>query len=321
MSRPGAAERLSRLLAIVPWIVAQDGPTVADICERFGVSERDLIADLNLLFMCGVYPYTPDTLIEVDIDDGRVWVRFADWFKRPLRLTPPEGLALMAAARAILGVPQPGRDERDERGALATALAKLEMVLGAGGEEALDVELGLASAEVLQTFQLSCSQQRKVLVDYYSFGRDVTGERVVQPWRLFSSGGHWYLLAWCERVADKRLFRVDRVRSAVALDEQFDPPPNLGPVAVYEGRPDDPLVVLDLAPGAHWIAEQYPNEGVLDLGDGNLRVRLRASSSAWLERLLLRAGPDATVVSGAEGVVPAAARRLLSVYGHVTSRE
>ncbi len=321
MSRPGAAERLSRLLAIVPWIVAQDGPTVADICERFGVSERDLIADLNLLFMCGVYPYTPDTLIEVDIDSGRVWVRFADWFKRPLRLTPPEGLALMAAARAILGVPQPGRDERDERGALATALAKLEMVLGAGGEEALDVELGPASAEVLQTFQLSCSQQRKVLVDYYSFGRDVTGERVVQPWRLFSSGGHWYLLAWCERVADKRLFRVDRVRSAVALDEQFDPPPNLGPVAVYEGRPDDPLVLLDLAPGAHWIAEQYPNEGVLDLGDGNLRVRLRASSSAWLERLLLRAGPDATVVSGAEGVVPAAARRLLSVYGHVTSRE
>ena len=113
MSRPGAAERLSRLLAIVPWIVAQDGPTVADICERFGVSERDLIADLNLLFMCGVYPYTPDTLIEVDIDGGRVWVRFADWFKRPLRLTPPEGLALMAAARAILGVPQPGRETNE----------------------------------------------------------------------------------------------------------------------------------------------------------------------------------------------------------------
>jgi proteasome accessory factor C len=340
MSRPGAAERLNRLLAIVPWIVAQDGPTVEEVCERFGVSERDLIADLNLLFMCGVYPYTPDTLIEVDVDDGRVWVRFADWFKRPLRLTPPEGLALVAAARAILGLPQPGTTTgvpgaggpsngaeqhrlpaRDERGALATALAKLEMVLGAGGEEALDVELGLASADVLRTFQLSCSDRRKVLVDYYSFGRDETGERVIQPWRLFSSGGHWYLLAWCEKVEDKRLFRVDRVRSAISLDEHFDPPGSLGPVSVYEGSPDDPLVVLDLAPGARWIADQYPNEGVVDHGDGNIRVRLRTSSRAWLERLLLRAGPDATVVSGAEGVVPAAARRLLSVYGHVTSRE
>ena len=55
--------------------------------------------------MCGVYPYTPDALIEVDLDGGRVWVHFADWFRRPLRLNAPEGLALVAAARAILGMP------------------------------------------------------------------------------------------------------------------------------------------------------------------------------------------------------------------------
>jgi predicted DNA-binding transcriptional regulator YafY len=319
VSRPSAAERLERLLAIVPWVVAQDGPTVAETCERFGISERDLIADLNLLFLCGVYPYTPDALIEVDIDGGRVWVRFADWFRRPLRLTPPEGLALVAAARALLGVPAPGAP--DDRGALSSALSKLEMVLGAGGEEALEVELGTASAEVLRTFQLAGSEHRKVLVDYYSFGRDEVGERVVRPWRLFSSGGHWYLLAWCEKVADRRLFRVDRVRSAALLEGNFDPPDDLGPIAVYEGSPEDPLVVLDLAPAAQWVIERYPNEGTVDLGDGNIRVRLRASSKAWLERLLLRAGPDATVVSGAEGVLPAAARRLLEVYGHVSSRE
>ncbi len=316
MSRPSAGERLERLLAIVPWVVAQDGPTVKETCERFAISERDLIADLNLLFMCGVYPYTPDALIEVDIDGGRVWVRFADWFRRPLRLTPPEGLALVAAARALLGVPRPGAP--DEPGALASAVSKLEMVLGAGGEEALDVELGAASAEVLRTLQCAGSEHRKVLVDYYSFGRDEVGERVVRPWRLFSSGGHWYLLAWCEKVADRRLFRVDRARSAALLDEHFDPPDDVGPVTVYEGRPEDPLVVLDLAPGAHWVAERYPNEGTVDMGDGIVRARLRVSSKAWLERLLLRAGPDATVVSGAEGVLPAAARRLLGVYGHVT---
>ena len=313
MSRPSAAERLERLLAVVPWVVAQDGPTVGETCARFGISERDLIADLNLLFMCGVYPYTPDALIEVDLDGGRVWVRFADWFRRPLRLTPPEGLALVAAARALLGVPGP--DSATERGALASAVSKLEMVLGAGGEESLEVELGEASAEVLRTFQLARGEQRKVRVDYYSFGRDEVGERVVRPWRLFSSGGHWYLLAWCEKVADKRLFRVDRVRSAVLLEEHFEPPEEVGPVTVYEGSADDPLVVLDVAPGAHWILERYPNEGTLDMGDGTVRVSLRASSRPWLERLLLRAGPDATVVSGADGVLQGAARRLLGVYG------
>lgn len=320
MSRPSAAERLSRLLAIVPWVVAQDGPTVSEVCERFAITETDLIADLNLLFMCGVYPYTPDALIEVDIDRGRVWVRFAEWFRRPLRLTPPEGLALVAAARAMLSVPAvPGAPTSGGREALASAVAKLEMVLGAGGEEGVDVELGAASADVLSTFQLACGERRKVLVDYYSFGRDETGERVVHPWRLFSSGGHWYLAAWCEKAEDKRLFRVDRVRSATLLDESFEMSEGLGAVPVYEPKPEDPVIVLDLAPAAQWIAERYPHEGVIDLGDGNVRIRLRASSKAWLERLLLRAGPEATVVSGAEGVLTAAAQRVLAVYGHVTS--
>ena len=74
---------------------------------------------------------------------------------------------------------------------------------------------------------------------------------------------------------------------------------------VYESRADDPVVTLDLAPGAHWVVERYPHEGTVDMGEGVLRARLRVSSRAWLERLLLRAGPAATVVSGADGVAAA----------------
>ena len=129
------------------------------------------------------------------------------------------------------------------------------------------------------------------------------------------------MLAWCEKVDAKRLFRVDRARSATLLSEHFDPPDDFGPVPVYENRADDPVVVLDLAPGAHWVVERYPHEGTADLGEGVWRARLRVSSRAWLERLLLQAGPEATVVSGADGVAAAAARRILAVYGHVTSKE
>ena len=318
MTRPSSAQRLARLLAVVPWVVAHDGPTVSEVCQRFGISEQELVADLNLLFMCGVYPYTPDALIEVDLDGGRVWVRFADWFQRPLRLSAPEGLALLAAARAMLAMPVPGAGEPS---ALASAVAKLGTVLGAGGDDPLEIALGAAAADVLEALQKAVAEGRKVFLDYYSFGRDETGTRVVRPWRVFSSGGHWYLLAWCEKVDAKRLFRVDRARAATVLAEHFDPPDDLGPVPVYEGGADDPLVTLDLAPGAHWVAERYPHEGVVDLGDGVWRARLRVSSRAWLERLLLRAGPDVTVVSGGDGVASAAARRILAVYGHVTSRE
>ena len=49
----------------------------------------------------------------------------ADYFRRPLRLSPQEGLALVSAGSALLSVPG-----ADPDGALATALAKLETCSG-----------------------------------------------------------------------------------------------------------------------------------------------------------------------------------------------
>src|SRR5205823_10799188 len=95
--RSGADERLRRLLALVPWVATHDGPHIEDVCARFGTTERELLDDLDLLFLVGVHPFDPGSLIEVDVDEGRVWIRFADWFARPLRLTPAEGLSLVAS--------------------------------------------------------------------------------------------------------------------------------------------------------------------------------------------------------------------------------
>ena len=309
MSRAPAQDRLGRLLAVVPWVAAHDGPPVEEVCRRFGLTEKDLLADLELLFLCGVYPFTPDSLIEVDVADGRVWIRFADYFRRPLRLTAPEGLALVSAGSALLGVPG-----ADPQGALGRALTKLETVLGGGADDAIEVELGPVAPAVLATVRRGAEQHRKVEIDYYSFGRDGHSTRVVQPWKVFNTSGQWYLSGWCERAEGERLFRVDRVSGARLALGTFDPPVAVHPPQAFGARPEDPRVVLDLAPRAHWVASQYPNEGVEARPGGILRVRLPVSQPAWLERLLLRAGTDATVVEGDPALRRRAAHRLLNRY-------
>lgn len=317
MSRPSADERLRRILALVPWVAAQDGPSIDEVCARFGCTERELLADLDLLFMCGVHPFSPDEMIEVDVTDGRVWIRFADWFSRPLRLTPGEGLALVTAGAALLN--EPGTDPD---GPLARGLAKLATVLGVDPDEAVEVELGDAPADVLATVRRAAADRRQVDIEYYSYGRDAWARRTVDPYRVFSAAGQWYVRAWCHRVQAERLFRVDRMRDPVVLDTSFDPPAE--PVgaaeeAVYHPRPDDPLVVLELPAEARWVTEQYPVESIAEKDDGRLVVSLRVSERAWLERLLLRLGPAARVVEGAEGVAKAAAERVLGRYsGSVT---
>ena len=300
------------MLAIVPWVAAQDGPEVAEVCRRFGVGEDELLADLQLLFMCGVYPFTPDVLIDVDVADGRVWIRMADYFRRPLRLSPQEGLALVSAGLVLLTMPG-----SDPDGALATALGKLETVLGIGIDQGVDVELAAVRAPVLSAVRRAADQERKLEIDYYSFGRDEHTTRVVHPWRVFNATGQWYVSGWCERAEHDRLFRVDRISRAVVLDEGFERPEDVlsAPPAVFTPLPTDPVFVLDLDPPAHWIADQYPNEGVEVRPDSVLRVTLRSGQTAWLERLLLRSGPAARVVEGDRSILPGAASRLRARYG------
>jgi len=309
MSRPGAQDRLARLLAVVPWVAARDGPLVAEVCQRFAVTEHDLLDDLDLLFLCGVYPFTPDSLIEVDVADGRVWIRFADYFRRPLRLTAPEGLALLSAGSALVAIPGADAD-----GALARALDKLASALGVDADESVAVELGSARPEVLDQLRRAAAEHRRLELDYYSFGRDSFGVRLVEPRDVFNARGQWYLSGYCPAAGGERLFRVDRISRATVLDETFPPPAAPPDRRVFHPEAFSQTIVLDLATAGRWIAEHYPNLGVAERPDGTLRVTLPVSERPWLERLLLRAGRAATVIEGDASVGPAAAARILTRY-------
>jgi proteasome accessory factor C len=304
-----ADDRLQRLLALIPWVAGRDGPQVDDVCARFGCTEAELVEDLELLFLCGLHPYTPDVLIDVDIADGRVWIRYADYFARPLRLTPAEGLGLLAAGRTVLAT-----SGGDDGGPLTRGLDKLAAALGVDAEEAVEIELGPVADDLLGTLQAATARHRQVEIDYYSFGRDERARRVVDPYTVFSAGGQWYVSGWCHRVDDERLFRVDRISAATLLETGFHPPRTAPELSAYRPGPADRRVTLDLEPAGRWVAEQYPVEDVAEVDGGRLRVTLAASQPAWLERLLLRLGPAGSVVGGDGGMTCQAARRLLARY-------
>lgn len=287
--RLSANERVQRLLTMVPWIAAHDGPTLREVCDRFGLTRAQLLADLDVVFMVGLYPFTPDELIDVIIEQGRVWIRLAPYFERPLRLTPEDGLALVAAGQSLAAVQGAEAD-----GPLQRGLAKVAAVLGLAEE--VNVSLGEAGAGLLTALRDAVDRRHQVELDYYTYGRDERTTRVVDPYRVFADQGQWYLAAFCHLAEDERLFRVDRVARVTELTTTFERQGEASQLGVYSPRPTDPRVTLDLEPEAHWVAEQYPIEARETLADGTLRVRLAISAEGWLERLLVRLGPLARVV-------------------------
>jgi len=312
MSRRPAEDRLRRILAVIPWVAAADGPAVDDVCARFGYqSEGELQDDINLLFVCGVPPYTPDALIEVDLADGRVWIRYADWFARPLRLTPAEALTLVASSTALLGVEEGGADTESP---LARGLAKLANALGVE-EEVVDVTLGRPPSDALARIHDASRRHRQVEIDYYAYGRDEHTTRVIDPHLVYSAAGQWYVAAYCHVARADRLFRADRVGRASVLAESFRPRASPEPPPVFAPAPDHPLIVVDLEASAAWAATQYPTASVTQLGGGRQRVAFWVAGEAWLARLLLRLGRDARVVEGDPSAAVRAAQRILSRYG------
>ena len=301
----GVGERLRRLLVMLPWLMERKHASLAEMAERFRVSENELVRDLEQAAMCGLPPFL-DEVVDLYIDDeGIAHAEIPRFFTRPLRLTAPEGFALLAAGRVAMGMPG-----ADPEGPLGRALTKLEAVLGDDGM-VLDLDQPPATADLIE----AASRSARVAITYWSVSSDETTERVVTPRAVFTDRGRWYVIADDDRSGEERMFRVDRI-SAWTVTGDVDRP-RLVEVptgdAWFDDAPDLPVVRLRVAPAGHWLVERFPVRSVTHDGD-DLVVELVVASERWLEQVLLRLGPAAVVVSPPEwrDVAARAAAELLS---------
>jgi proteasome accessory factor C len=288
------AERLRRLLAVVPYVVRHPGSRITELSRLFDTSEQELLADLNLLFLTGLPPYGPGDLIEVDVDDeGRVWIRMAEYFSRPVRLTRSEALALYLRGSEVLG--SPGLHEAE---ALRSALDKIGASLGPEALGDLRVEFGDATRAPghLEAVRRAAAARQRLEIDYYSATRDQVGRRRIDPEQVFSAIGNWYVVAWDDGADAERLFRVDRIREVRPTGDTFEPRGLVGQGRdLYTGSAEDLTVRLRLRPGARWVAEYYQVDRARDQ-NGSLEVALPTKNLAWVAKLILRLRGEAEVV-------------------------
>ncbi len=222
------AVRLRRLLAILAWLAQVGEAPVDQTAARFGLTPEALITELEMAACCGVPPYTPDQLIEIVVTDTTVSTRVGTALARPRRLSPAEGFALAASARALLAV-----SGSDEGGSLSTALAKLDRALG--GEQ-LDVELD--TPVLLPLVRQALADGTRLAISYYSASTDRVSDREIAPIRLFASDGHWYVDAHCSTAGDLRRFRVDRINHAEPVNGARPHPGADRPAPVPADPPD-----------------------------------------------------------------------------------
>lgn len=278
--------RVRRLLIVLPWLMERGSAPIAEMCERFQVSERDLVADLEQVAMCGLPPFL-DEMIDLYIDDGVAHVGVPRFFTRPLRLTAPEAFTLVTAVRAALTMPG-----ADPEGPLARALAKLEAVLGDDGL-VVDLRQPASTADLVTATERS----ERVRLTYWSAANDEVTERVVTPRAVFADRGHWYLLADDDRSGEERRFRLDRVMSWELTGETVPRRPVTVPDGDdwFDDANESVVATLSLDPSARWVIERFPIRSVREEGE-RLIAELVVANERWLRHLVIRLGTAAAVL-------------------------
>jgi len=231
-------------------------------------------------------------------------------------------MALAVALRALLEF-----GDTALRSAVASALAKIEAVVGA--EPRVGVQLGGGADAVRDALTDALARGVAVRLEYNGASRGATTHPVVDPGRVAVRDGYAYLDAWSHERAAWRTYRLDRIVSVAPLaqpvGEHGEPPGWAG--GWLDHRPDAVEVTLTLAPEGRWITEYYPMRAVVPAGDGasegggpagdGVRATLLVADPVWLRRLLLRLGPAVLAVDPPEAAASAreAARAALAAYG------
>lgn len=295
------SSRLARLLNMVPYFIANPGISAVEAAEELGVTTKQLMDDLNQLWMCGLPGYGPGDLIDLSFSEESIEVTFSAGIDRPLRLTSTEATALLVALRSILEMPG-----MVDPTAAQGAMAKIESAAGAaavrngststGGA----VPAGRSEDPAAATVRSALARTHALRLVYYSASRDAVSERVVDPIRIVLVDNHSYLQAWCRQAEGVRLFRFDRLDDATEFDERSNPPADAleqdSALDLFSDDPALPLARLRVDASHGWLLDQYPMDQQAVGADGSIDVTMRFATLDWMARLVLGFGSGLTVL-------------------------
>jgi len=298
--RETAAARLSRLLALIPWLEQHDGISITEAAEHFGVTPQEIERDLWLTICCGLPGHGPDQLIDIQFwdDDGRIHVIDPQTLDRPLRLSAGESTALLVGLRLLGQVPGD-----HDRSALASATAKLEAAVDAAQGAAVVVDV--ADERIAAQLVDAIESGRAVEITYAGASRDEVTTRVVDPASLVMHAGRRYLVAWCHSADAQRTFRLDRILALEVLDRPIseriaDTSPD-GPIAPVAGVD----VRLRVAARSRWFLEafdamEWTGPGPDADGPGWVEASVVVADPDWLARLVVAQGGGVEVLEPPE---------------------
>jgi proteasome accessory factor C len=200
MSTPIA--KTARLLSLVPFLLTHQNIALRELSREFSCTEKEMLDDLNTLWMCGLPGYTPLELIDLSFDSGFVTIRNAEVLQEVRSVTMEELIVLLLGLDLVKSAAQNPQIQES----IESLRLKIQRISG-------DVVLAkpVISHEMVHLINLALKQRSELLFTYLSSSNDEPTKRVIHPTDLRSEGTLLYLDGYCIDARAFRTFRIDRI--------------------------------------------------------------------------------------------------------------
>jgi len=295
-----SAERLTRLLTLVPWLAAHSGVSKADAARHFGLTVAQLESDLQLITFTGPGMYGGE-LVDIAFEDETITVYDHQGLNRPLDLSADESATLLVGLHALQQLPD------IDAGLVAQVIDKLAAYAGAEA----DLDVHVRANPQAATIADALSQGRDVEFTYIHPIRDDATERTVTPLSVITRNGVDYLNGWCRTAGGRRTFRLDRMRACAVGEPSLPVPDEVDDPSLGSGQ-----AVVEVSAAAEHLLERVPCT-VLERGT-TVRARVDYADERWLATWVAVGGGALRVIEPA-GVAEAVAARVQTALDAYTA--
>lgn len=303
MSEPSkallASDRVRLYLTLVPYLLERRQVHVDEAAAEFGVTPEQLRAMVEKLTLIGLpgdsnLYQPPQDLFDINWDlldaEGVIEITNEVGLRRVPRFTAREAAALLAGLQLVASVPSVAASDL-----VSGLLAKLSRGASAAPLEVVVAPPALDDMRNAVTQALNTGVA--VSFTYQALDAEAT-TRTVDPVRVLTSNGEWYLQGWCHLRQAMRTFHLDRVRAPQLTDipatHRADPVPDL-----FEGDPDEDIGELRMPASIASLLGDVLAHAETDEEAGIVTARLRMSDPRGLKRVASRFGGQAVVTAPA----------------------
>ncbi len=279
--------KLDRLVGILSILLQKEQVTAPQLAEKFEVSVRTILRDLDALSRAGI------PIVTRQGSGGGISILEGYKLDRTL-LTSREMQDILTGLRSLDSVNGTNRYQ-----CLMEKLSADSSQLMAGGTSVL-IDLSewdkRGLTEKIERIRGAIDAGRELRFRYY--GPKGESERVVEPYYLLFRWSSWYLWGWCSQRKDWRLFKLDRMGELAETGRLFAkraaPYPDLSNERVFPGGIP---VRARFEPDCKWrLVEEFGPECFVKEPDGKLLFEWDYTDADNLMSWLLTFGPKAELL-------------------------